>query len=241
QVHRATLHDGRQVVIKIQYPEIRRIIPRDLGMLRRVVALVQRIQRRIDLRSLVGEVTRFIELELDFPREAESTERIAKTLADVPDVVVPRVYRELCGERVLVLEYLDGIPVGRTAELVAAGHSLAKVARTIGHLYGAMMFEHDFFHGDPHPGNLLVLRDGRIGLLDFGLCKELPPGFAHRLAHMMVSAMIGDTRSALAAAEALGFDTSEIRPEHLRSLALMTVGDSDGETSFFDVVGGSRF
>lgn len=241
QVHRATLHDGSQVVIKIQYPEIRRIIPLDLGMLRRVVALVQRIQRRIDLRSLVGEVTRFIELELDFPREAESTERIAKTLADVPDVVVPRVYRELCGERVLVLEYLDGIPVGRTAELVAAGHSLAKVARRIGHLYGAMMFEHDFFHGDPHPGNLLVLRDGRIGLLDFGLCKELPPGFAHRLAQMMVSAMIGDTRAALAAAEALGFDTSEIRPEHLRSLALMTVGDSDGETSFFDIVGGSRF
>src|SRR5690606_899573 len=78
-------------------------------------------------------------------------------------------------------------------------------------------------------------------LLDFGLCKELPPGFAHRLADMMVSAMVGDTRAARAAAEALGFDTSEIRPEDLRPLALLAMGDSDGETGFFDVVSESRF
>lgn len=239
QVHRAMLRDGSQVVIKIQYPEIRRIIPLDLGMLRRVVALVARVQRRIDLRSLVTEVTRFIELELDFPREVANTERLAKTLADVPEVVVPRVYRDLCGERVIVLEYLEGIPVSRTAELVAAGHRLPAVARRIGGLYGAMIFEHDFFHGDPHPGNLLVLPDGRIGLLDYGLCKELPPGFARRVAQMMVSAMIGDAAASLAAAEQLGFDIAAIRPEHLRSLMLMTVGDSDGE-SLFDILGESQ-
>jgi ubiquinone biosynthesis protein len=240
QVHRATLCDGSQVVVKIQYPEIRRIIPLDLGMLRRVVALVQRIQKRIDLRSLVTEVTRFIELELDFRREVDATERLAKTLADVPDVVVPRVYRELCGEHVIVLEYLEGIQVARTAELVAAGHKLATVARKIGALYGSMMFEHDFFHGDPHPGNLLILPDGRIGLLDFGLCKELPPGFARLVAQMMVSAMIGDSRSAMAAAHELGFDTTAIRPEHLRSLMLMTVGDSDGDTGLLEILGESQ-
>jgi ubiquinone biosynthesis protein len=239
QVHRATLRDGSPVVLKIQYPEIHRIIPLDLGMQRRVVALVARIQRRIDLRSLVTEVTRFIELELDFPREVESTERLARTLADVPEVVVPRVHRDLCGERVIVLEYLEGIPVSRTAELVAAGHRLPAVARRIGGLYGAMIFEHDFFHGDPHPGNLLVLPDGRIGLLDFGLCKELPPGFARRVAQMMVSAMIGDSAASLAAAEQLGFDVAAIRPEHLRSLMLMTVGDSDGER-LFDILGESQ-
>lgn len=240
QVHRATLRDGSRVAVKIQYPEIRRIIPLDLGLLRRVVALVQRIQRRIDLRSLVTEVTRFIELELDFPREVAATERLAKTLADCPDVVVPRVYRELCGEHVIVLEYLEGIQVARTAALVAAGHKLPALARKIGALYGSMIFEHDFFHGDPHPGNLLVLPDGRIGLLDFGLCKELPPGFARGVARMMVSAMIGDSASALDAAAALGFDVAAIRPEHLRSLMLMTVGDSDGRAGLFDILGESR-
>lgn len=240
QVHRATLRDGSQVVIKIQYPEIHRVIPLDLGMLRRVVSLVSRIQRRIDLRSLVAEVTRFIELELDFPREVAATERLAKTLADVPEVVVPRVYRDLCGERTIVLEYLEGIQVARTAALVAAGHKLPAVAQRIGGLYGAMIFEHDFFHGDPHPGNLLVLPDGRIGLLDFGLCKELPPGFARLVAHMMVSAMIGDGAASLAAAEKLGFDITAMRPESLRSLMLMTLGDSDGETRLFDILGESQ-
>jgi ubiquinone biosynthesis protein len=240
QVHRATLHDGSRVVVKIQYPEIRRIIPLDLGMLRRVVALIQRIQRRIDLRAMVTEVTRFIELELDFRREVLATERLASTLADFPGVVVPRVHRELCGEHTIVLEYLDGIQVTRTEALVAAGHKLSEVARKVGGLYGSMIFEHGFFHGDPHPGNLLVLRDGRIGLLDFGLCKELPAGFARRVAQMMVSAMVGDSKAAFAAAETLGFDVASLRPEHLRSLMLMAVGDSDTDAGLLDILGESR-
>jgi ubiquinone biosynthesis protein len=104
------------------------------------------------------------------------------------------------------------------------------VARRVGRLYGAMLFEHGFFHGDPHPGNLLVLPDGRIGLLDFGLCKELPAGFARSVAQMMVSALIGDRAEALAAAARLSFDVEEIRPEHLRSLVLRVVGDAgDGD------------
>ncbi|HEX5065353.1 MAG TPA: AarF/UbiB family protein, partial [Myxococcota bacterium] len=104
----------------------------------------------------------------------------------------------------------------------------------------AMIFEQGFFHGDPHPGNLLVLPDGRIGLLDFGLCKELPPGFANDVATMMVSSMIGDSRAAYAAAEKLGFDIASMRPEALRSLLLMTIGDSDTEAGFFEIVRETR-
>jgi ubiquinone biosynthesis protein len=239
QVHRATLHDGSDVVVKIQYPEIRRIIPLDLRMARHVAGIVQRMQSRIDVRSLVGEVTRFIELEIDFEREVEATERLRAMLADDPTVCVPRVHRDLSGPNVIVLEYLEGIQVTRTDALVAAGHRLPDVARRIGALYGAMIFEHGFFHGDPHPGNLLVLPDGRIGLLDFGLCKELPPGFARGVAQMMVSAMIGDSAAALEAARKLGFDTTSIRADHLRSLLLMTIGDSDTEEGVLEILGES--
>jgi ubiquinone biosynthesis protein len=241
QVHRATLHDGSEVVLKIQYPEIRRIIPLDLGMLRRVAGLVHRLQRRVDLRSLVTEVTRFIELELDFRREVQATDRLAGILRAHPDVRVPQVHHALCGDRTIVLEYLEGIQVTRVAEFTAAGHKPADVARRIGALYGAMIFEYGFFHGDPHPGNLLVLPDGSIGLLDFGLCKDLPKGFARKIATMMVAALIGDSDTAFEAAAELGFETDAIRPEHLRSLLLMVIGDSDSDDGVIDILSESRF
>ena len=240
QVHRARLHDGSEVVVKVQYPEIQGVIPNDLDILRRVVRLIQRIQGRIDLRSIVEEVTRNIELELDFAREVASTQRLGAILAETPGVRVPHVHAALCRGRVIVLEFLEGIQVARTEELAAAGHDVPEVARRIGALYGAMIFEHDFFHGDPHPGNLLVQADGTIALLDYGLCKELPKGFAGRLAEMMVSAMVGDSPRALAAAEALGFEIEALEARHLRTMMLMTIGDTDGDESFFDIVAASR-
>ncbi len=121
-------------------------------MLRRVVGIVMLVQRRIDMRALVTETTRFIELELDFAREARSTERLAESLTEIPFVVVPRVHPELCGDNVIVLEYLEGIQVARTKELVAAGHKLAEIARKIGALYGTMIFEQGFFTGIHTPG-----------------------------------------------------------------------------------------
>lgn len=240
QVHRARLRDGRDVVVKIQYPEARRIIPLDLAMLRRVVGLVQRMQASVDLRSLVGEITRFVELELDFRREADSTRRLGAVLAGRADVRVPRIHDQYTRDRVLVMEFLDGIQVSRTAELRAAGHSLSAVARRVGDLYGAMLFELGFFHGDPHPGNLLVLPDRRIGLLDFGLCKELPPAFAARVAEMLVAALIGDGDAALRAAAALGFDIDTVRPDHLRTLVFTLVGDADGSEDLAAVLGATR-
>jgi ubiquinone biosynthesis protein len=103
-----------------------------------------------------------------------------------------------------------------------------------------MLFEYGFFHGDPHPGNLLVLPDGRIGLLDFGLCKELPADFANLIAQMMVAALVGDSDAALQAAAALSFDIEEIRPDHLRSLMLAVIGDSEADTDLASVLGATR-
>lgn len=240
QVHRARLRDGSDVVIKIQYPEARRTIPLDLKMVRRVAALVQRMQNSLDVRSVANEVTRFVEMELDFRREAESTERLGEILAGRKDVRVPRIYDAYTRDRVIVMEYLDGIQVTRTQALREAGHKLTAVGRRIGELYGAMLFEYGFFHGDPHPGNLLVLSDGRIGLLDFGLCKQLPANFARLVAQMMVAALIGDSDGALEAAAALSFDIEEIRADHLRSLILALMGDSDDGDDLARVLGATR-
>jgi ubiquinone biosynthesis protein len=240
QVHRATLHDGSDVVVKIQYPEIRRIMPLDMKIVRLVGHLASWLQRRIDVRSLAEEVTRFIELELDFRREVVAMQRLREILATHADVDMPVVHPALCGENVIVMQRLEGIQVARKTEFTAAGHAAADVARKIGDLYGKMIFESGFFHGDPHPGNLLVLADGRIGLLDFGLCKELPKQFARDTAQMIVSGLIGDTESALAAAHRLGFEVQSIRGEHLRAIFLMAIGDSDGDDSFLEILNATR-
>jgi ubiquinone biosynthesis protein len=240
QVHRARLLDGSAVVLKVQYPEARRIFPVDLAMVRRVAAFVQRMQSTFDVLTLAEEVTRFIAMELDFRREAASTERLGEILARRGDVRVPRIHASYTRDRLLVMEYLDGIQVTRTAALRAAGQVPSEVARRVGDIYGAMLFEYGFFHGDPHPGNLLVLPDGRIGLLDYGLCKELPAHFANRVAEMMVAALIGDGDAALCSARDLGFDIAEIRSEHLRSLILGIMGDADGGYDLAAVLGATH-
>lgn len=240
QVHRAQLHNGAWVAVKIQYPEIRTVMPLDLSSIRGVAKIIHVIQRRVDVRSLVVEVTRFIEMELDFFLEVRSTQRLGKILSKDKNCQVPHVYEEFCGDRLIVLEFLDGIQITHSQKWRAAGHTVADIARRVGDLYGAMIFEYGFFHGDPHPGNLLVMPDGRIGLLDFGLCKELPKGFARNVAEMFISAMIGDADASLEAAQALGFDATAIRADHLRSLVLMMIGDSDNDQRLIELLGESH-
>jgi ubiquinone biosynthesis protein len=224
QVHLAVLRDGSKCALKIQYPEIRRLARVDLGSLRRVVRVAARLEPRLNLRALVDEVAKFIELELDFSREASSTERVRKAFAGSPDVVVPEVHRELCSGRVLVLEYLCGVRVVDLPAVISLGHDPRAVAQRIGRIYATMIFEHGFFHGDPHPGNLLVLPDGRIGLLDFGLAKELPPGFAVGVARMLGCAFTRDMAGVAREATQLGFDLDGSDPSALEGLFSLLMG-----------------
>jgi len=207
QVHRARLANGDDVVIKIQYPEARKLFPGDLGSLRRAVRMVRWLNNKLDLRPLAAELAEFVCLELDFDREADSTDRVRAAFAGNSSVRVPKVYRDLSTDRLLVLEFLEGTGVTQHEALRAAGVDMRRTAESIADLYCAMIFEHGFFHGDPHPGNILVHPDGKtIALLDFGLAKELPPGFADGAAKMIVKGLTGDIDGALEAARSIGFE-----------------------------------
>jgi ubiquinone biosynthesis protein len=221
QVHRAELRDGSLVALKIQYPEAARLFATDLGNVRRGARAASLLFRGFALRGPIEEVARFIALELDFAREAESLERTRAAFKDDADVYIPRLYTDWCTPKLLVLEYLDGVPVYELERLRTACVDLGALADKIARLYRRMIFEHGFFHGDPHPGNLLVLRDGRIGLLDFGLAKELPPGFAHSIASMFGAALRSDAPAAIDAARRLGFRLDGVEPAaFLRALGL---------------------
>ena len=239
QVHRATLRDGSVVAVKVQYPDIELLARIDLASLRRTIRLVARLEPRFDLRSIVEEIASFVWLELDFAREADSTERVRAAFADDPTVRVPRVYRALSTPRLLVLEYLDGIKVTDLDRLRPAGVDLAEVAARVGRLYGRMIFEQGFFHGDPHPGNLLVLPGTVIGLLDFGLAKELPAGFAASIATMLARGLAGDGPGALAAARVAGFEISDDDPSASAALPLMVLalmGQQAGDVDVADLL-----
>ena len=222
QVHRGRLQTGEQVVLKVQYPEAHRIFPVDLGSLRFAVALAHRLNRDLDLRPLARELTEFVALELDFTREAQSTVRVREALAKVPRVRVPEVHARYSTRRILVLEYLEGTPLSAVETLRESGVDLADVANRVARLYATMIFEIGFFHGDPHPGNILVARNGDLSLLDFGLAKELPEGFAAGVARMFAYAMRGDSERAASAAADIGFVIrSEQRHEFLGLVRLL--------------------
>jgi ubiquinone biosynthesis protein len=221
QVHRARLLDGSDVAVKIQYPEAERLFGTDLANIRRAARVASRLFPGFPLRGPIEEVADFIALELDFAREAQSLARVRDLLKDDPDVRIPRLYADLCRPKLLVMEFLEGVPVHELERLRSAGVDLPALADRIARIYRRMIFEHGFFHGDPHPGNLLVLRDGRIGLLDFGLAKSLPPGFGALLARMFAAALSQNSEAALGYAQQLGFKLDGVPPaEFQRALGL---------------------
>lgn len=176
QVHRARLHDGREVVAKIRRPGIRPMIEADLRLLQYAA---KRIETRFpDLRRFhpVGVVRQFkssLTGELDLAAECRNAERIAAGFAGDDRIVVPGVHWPCTSERMNVQDFVDGIPIADLAALDAAGVDRRQVARTGAQAVLKMMLEDGFFHADPHPGNVFVLPGGRIAMIDFGMVGRL--------------------------------------------------------------------
>lgn len=171
QVHRGRLLDGEDVAIKIQRPGIRRIIEVDLEILLHLVTLMEKhvggweIQRPT---KVVEEFGRAMGKELDFSFEAANMERFASQFLDEPTVYVAKVYREASSDRVLTMDYVKGIKSSSIQQLSAEGYDLPLIADRGADLLMKQVFVHGFFHGDPHPGNLLILPDNVICFLDLG-------------------------------------------------------------------------
>jgi predicted unusual protein kinase regulating ubiquinone biosynthesis (AarF/ABC1/UbiB family) len=224
QVHRARLHDGREVAVKIQYPEIADVVRDDIGNFALLVAVLARLEPRFDFRVLVDEVTKLVPLELDFLHEAENAERMAACLAGHDDVVVPAVVRELSSRRVLVTEFAEGVRCTDLAGLARLGVDPKDVARRLSTLFAEMILTHGFFHGDPHPGNILVQPGPRLVLLDFGLAKALPADFRQGMAQLTWAIMSGDHAAIAAGFRRLGFRTRDESDESLAVLGEAFLG-----------------
>ncbi len=228
QVHRARLRDGQEVAVKVQYPDIERIVATDLANLRRACRIYERLDPQpLELLPLLTELTQHLSLELDFRREADSADRVRELFADDPHVVVPRMHREWSTRRVLVMELVDGIKVTERESLVAAGLDPEEVVQDLMQIYVRQILAAGFFQADPHPGNLFVRPGPQIVLLDFGLSKELPEGFGLGLFELMFSMMTLNEAAMIRAFEELGFETKTGDPDTYIGIARRMMRRSD--------------
>lgn len=173
QVHRAKLAGGDVIALKVQRAEARVQIERDLSILGFWAKLLDRFEA-IRMLSLPGAVTHFGEAlrgQLDFREEARNNERFAKNFADVPNVDVPKLFPELCTERVLAMEFVEGV---KATEPEKVGGDRSKLARLGGEAVLKMIFTDGFVHADLHPGNIILTPDDRVVLVDLGLVSEIP-------------------------------------------------------------------
>ena len=218
QVHRAKLADGREVAVKVQYPEIAGLVAIDLANLTFFINALARLERNFDLRMVIREISKYVRLELDFEHEAGNAERIRANLQHRTDVLVPRVLREFSTKKLLVMDYLPGIKVTDVAALAAAGIDKQAVARVLSEIFCHQILVDGFFHADPHPGNILVQPGPRLVLLDFGLAKDFPPGFQHGVAKLAGAIILQDKPSIVAAFHDLGFRTRNANGDSLVAL-----------------------
>jgi ubiquinone biosynthesis protein len=200
QVHRATLRSGEKVVVKVQRPGIEPIIEEDLGILYQLAELLEKYIPETSPFNPVGivdEFARSTELETNFIIEANNIRRFQENFASEPNIKIPNVYSALSGRRVLVLEQLEGIPLSHKNALDQEGINPESVLRVGLRCYLKMVFTDGLFHGDLHAGNMFVLPNNRIGLVDFGVVGRLNRKTQSAIANMLV-ALAGEDYDRLA-------------------------------------------
>lgn len=197
QVHEATLHDGRHVAVKVQRPDLEEMIATDIKALSYLVSLGESLfprLRALDLPVLVSEFASSLNRETDFNHEARSIMLFRTALANIPDLWIPDVVAECSSENVLTMEF----SAGERVDLYARQHpdEMPRLINTLVRLTLQTIFEEGLFHADPHPGNVLVLPDGRLSLLDFGMTGELDEQMRESLTHLLEAVVKGDARAA---------------------------------------------
>ena len=195
QVHKARLINGKEVVVKIQRPDVKEMVYRDLAILSDAVTRADRYLQKqgvLNAMDMVHSFERSMHKELDYRTEARNLERFRNLYKDYKNFYIPKSFREYSTEKVMVMEFVSGCKISDVAQLRAWGLDPRKVAENGMEIYLTQIFEFGIFHADPHPGNVLVRKDGVICLLDFGMVGTLMKKDKFSFAGIFVGMAEGD-------------------------------------------------
>jgi len=204
QVHRARLHDGRQVAVKIQYLDIESNTREDLRTIKGLLTFYGFFFRIKGLGNIHEQFSQMIQEELDFRLEAQHIETIAANFAGNPQVLFPNVVHELSTERVLTTEFMQGVNIADLESLEKLGLDRQALAERVVAAYCQMIFVDGIYHADPHPGNILVQADGGIVFIDFGAVAKLSPEMKEGILHFVEGVLKRDNSQISAALQQIG-------------------------------------
>lgn len=189
QVHRAKLIDGREVVVKVRHQGIESTVNNDLEILAGMAQLAEMLEDWKAYRpiAVVAEFARMMRRELEFGREERNLQQFAAMFEADVNIRVPKPVGEYCTSQVITMEYIEGIPVSQPELLQTSGYDLNALASRLAEAYLRMIFQEGFFHADPHPGNILILRGHTIALLDFGMVSRISERMRDDIEEMLLA------------------------------------------------------
>ncbi len=193
QVHRARLKNGDEVVVKVQRPGVRKTIESDLDIMHSIASFAEehlpeaRLYKPVDI---IEEFERSVKAELDYTQEGRNAEHFARNFQDHPHIYIPKVYWDYSSTKVLTLEYIDGVKSSSFEKLEMMGVDRKEVATKVLKAFMKQVYEDGFFHADLHPGNVMIMEDRRVALLDFGMAGFL----SHDMRNMLIDSLIALTK-----------------------------------------------
>jgi predicted unusual protein kinase regulating ubiquinone biosynthesis (AarF/ABC1/UbiB family) len=222
QVYRARLaDDGREVAVKVQYPGVAAAVRADLQNLGMILRIARRIAPGLDPKTIGDEIRNRIEEELDYELEAQNQRALARIYRGHPFIVVPEVISDLSRERVLVTEFVEGIGFEAVREYPQEERD--RIGEILFRFYFGCLYRHHQFSGDPHPGNSMLLNDGRVAFFDFGLFKRMPADAVELEIRIARAVIEGDKDTIMRLGTEVGFfpDPEQFDPdlvlEHFRA------------------------
>lgn len=219
QVHEAVLKTGEKVVVKVQRPGISRIIENDLEILYELVGVLEKRTswgRLYQLSDILDEFANALRREMDFAQEGRNADKFRENFRGNGNVLIPKVYWEYTSRRVLVLEYIGGVKVSEFEQLVRAGFDLKQVANHIVEALFQQIYEHGFFHADPHPGNIAIAPGEKVVFYDFGQVGTVDEVLIERCMDLVMAMVRYDVNGVTRALLQIGIATRHVNREELR-------------------------